>query len=253
MIRNLLLSIIIGISAGLGAEALFGHCDPQCAKNFGCCIDECFDRNLYLCCNGTILAKEGREPQCCGSVEIDYTTQVCCGNGVPHNRTPGQVTWCCGSDYTFDPVTQQCCNNTNVVDRGDACPPVDAQRRKSYVNSEKYPGSQVRAAMLRVEIDGENDCEPSCGKGSKCCATECIDKKTQLCCNGTIFDKIVQSDECCHGQMYDNAKQVCCDGVTHDRQGVTWCCGTESFSPVTDVCCNQVVVPRGSCVASDKV
>lgn len=94
------------------------------------------------------------------------------------------------------------------------------------------------------DISEQDNCEPACQRGDKCCANQCYDKHQDLCCNGTIVSNVGLQNQCCGSIAIDSATQVCCNGVPHDRQGITWCCGTESFSPLNDKCCNQVVVPR---------
>lgn len=104
--------------------------------------------------------------------------------------------------------------------------------------------------MGRADAFGQ--CDPACATGLKCCkvSNTCFDDSKQLCCNGTILDRVGLMPQCCGNKEIDYAKQTCCDDMIYNKTGVTWCCGNVTYSPKTDMCCNKVVVPYGSCITT---
>jgi len=227
--NKLLISVVLLSAIGF-INCLPNNCDPKCAKGLKCCDTICFDESSQQCCEGVLQPNVGKIPQCCGAVVIDFSIQTCCDK-VICDKIPGGLTWCCATT-AYSPSVDQCCHNVTIPKDQ----PCDSANKIFKSGSKLFNG----------------ECDPKCGDGLKCCNSVCYDHSQQLCCNGTVLDKVGEKPQCCGGQVVDNSVTVCCNGVPHDRDGITYCCGTASFSPITDQCCNQTVVPKGTCIPTAK-
>jgi hypothetical protein len=138
--------------------------------------------------------------ECCGGSTYDSKDQVCCDADVYNKMSNHTV--CCGSK-AIDALTQNCCGHKTMDVRTQGC-------------------------CAGVTFDK---------KTHGCCSYNGVyDKRTQICCDGTIKD-------------VDNPKNTkCCWGTPFVTKGPNeQCCGAAgTFDPETHLCCNTKIVKRES-------
>ncbi|XP_071810511.1 uncharacterized protein [Asterias amurensis] len=230
-----------------------------------CCGKQLYDNLSSSCCGQEVLSVSGQRQCCDGDIPYDVTTQMCCGSKVytmtddlntccgghamdAAHDTCCSVTnsmgmsliprkgkgQCCGSDLTFDPVIQRCCQSgdgilSEVVSRNSRMACCGGQ---SYDTSHQLCCGETVSNMTSERME--------------CCGTVTYDPHTDFCCADAVSP--IGNGKCCDGQVYHPNRASCCLGILQDGipevSGVQGCCGQLSYLQTESICCQGRLHPK---------
>ena len=151
-----------------------------------------YNRWRHLCCDGIWRPTSSIYSVCCGPLDYDYRSQICCADRIVRNCQL-EIPHVAGT-RAYDSGECLCCGG--VIRRKPARNPACCGTRAYDSRERLCCGGVIRRKPAR---------------NSACCGIRAYDLGECLCCGGVIWRKPARNSACCGARAY-NAQWYICRG-----------------------------------------